>query len=373
MSASPQELHPIDASPVGRSAGPPPALFLDSPPIPVMAWRNRGDIIMKPKGSRSDTMNETRVFQEHIVRPAPGAPMLAFLLVAKLAAFAGIIYGANQRDPDPLVIVSGIVVILAAFVALFGLMVVSPNDSKVLVLFGSYQGVVKEPGFYWVNPFNSKKFVSLKVRNFETGVMETAEVKDATGKVTQSASKRRQPAKVNDRDGNPIEIAAVVVWQVVDTSAALFAVDDYVDFVHVQSESALRGLATRYHYDHENDEVHSLRGNTTQVAEELQRELQERLNKAGVEVLEARISHLAYAPEIASAMLQRQQASAVIAARAKIVEGAVGMVEMALHRLQSDKVIDLDPERRAAMVSNLMVVLCGHGGLQPVINAGTLY
>jgi regulator of protease activity HflC (stomatin/prohibitin superfamily) len=314
---------------------------------------------------------ETHAFQEHVVRPAAGAPMLVFLLLAFFGSFAGIIYGGSNRDP--LTAVACVVALIASFIALFGLMIVNPNDSKVLILFGTYQGVVKDPGFYWVNPFNSKKRVSLRVRNFETGVMETPEIKDATGKVIQSSSKRKHPAKVNDRDGNPIEIAAVVVWKVVDTSSALFSVDDYVDFVHLQSESALRNLATRYHYDSENDEVHSLRGNTTHVAEELQRELQERLHKAGVDVIEARISHLAYAPEIASAMLQRQQASAVIAARAKIVEGAVGMVEMALHRLQSDKIIDLDPERRAAMVSNLMVVLCGHGGPTPVINAGTLY
>lgn len=314
---------------------------------------------------------QTNAVQEHVVRPAAGAPMLAFLLLVMVGAFAGIIYGGNTSDP--LAVVGSIVALIAAFIALFGLMVVNPNDSKVLILFGTYQGVVKDPGFYWVNPFNSKKRVSLRVRNFETGVMETPEVKSAEGKVIQQATKRRQPAKVNDRDGNPIEIAAIVVWKVVDTSAALFAVDDYVDFVHLQGESALRNLATRYHYDSENDETHSLRGNTAHVAEELQRELQERLHKAGVEVIEARISHLAYAPEIASAMLQRQQASAVIAARQKIVEGACGMVEMALDRLQSNKVVDLDPERKATMVSNLLVVLCGHGGLQPVINAGTIY
>jgi regulator of protease activity HflC (stomatin/prohibitin superfamily) len=314
---------------------------------------------------------ETHAVQEHVVRPAAGAPMLAFLLLSILGAFAGIIFGGNTKDP--LTVVGSIVALFAAIIALFGLIVVNPNDSKVLILFGTYQGVVKDPGFYWVNPFNSKKRVSLRVRNFETGVMETAEVRNAEGKVTTPGSKRRQPAKVNDRDGNPIEIAAIVVWKVVDTSAALFAVDDYVDYVHLQGESALRNLATRYHYDSENDESHSLRGNTTHVAEELQRELQERLHKAGVDVIEARISHLAYAPEIASAMLQRQQATAVIAARQKIVEGAVGMVEMALDRLQANKVVDLDAERKANMVSNLLVVLCGHGGLQPVINAGTLY
>jgi regulator of protease activity HflC (stomatin/prohibitin superfamily) len=308
---------------------------------------------------------------EHVVRPSAGAPMLALLLGGFAAGIGCFIYaGVNN---EPLMVPVGIALILSSFVSLFGLMVVNPNDSKVLVLFGTYQGVVKDPGFYWVNPFNSKKRVSLRVRNFETGVEETPEVKSAEGKVLTAGSKRRRPAKVNDRDGNPIEIAAVVVWKVVDTSAAMFQVDDYNDFVHVQSESALRNLATRYHYDSEDDEGHSLRGNTTKVAEELQRELQERLRTAGVEVLEARISHLAYAPEIASAMLQRQQASAVVAARQKIVEGAVGMVEMALDRLAAAKVVELDSERKAVMVSNLLVVLCGHGGVQPVVNAGTLY
>jgi len=308
---------------------------------------------------------------EHLVRPTAGAPMLAVLLGGFAAAIGSFIYAGTAKEP--LMVLVGIVLILASFIGLFGLMVVNPNDSKVLVLFGTYQGVVKEPGFYWVNPFNAKKRVSLRVRNFETGVEETPEVKDATGKTVQTATKRRHPAKVNDRDGNPIEIAAIVVWKVVDTSAALFQVDDYNDFVHLQSESALRNLATRYHYDSEDDEGHSLRGNTVKVAEELQRELQERLRIAGVEVLEARISHLAYAPEIASAMLQRQQASAVVAARQKIVEGAVGMVEMALHHLAANKIVELDSERKAVMVSNLLVVLCGHSGAQPVINAGTLY
>ena len=314
---------------------------------------------------------DTQTFQEHVVRPAAGAPMLGLLLLGFFGGIAGIIYGGSHGDA--LTVIASIVVMIASFIALFGLTIVNPNDSKVLILFGSYQGVIKEPGFYWVNPFIIRRRVSLRVRNFETGVIETPEVKSMDGKVISPGSKRKQPAKVNDRDGNPIEIAAVVVWKVVDTAAALFSVDDYVDFVHLQSESALRSLAQRYHYDAENDEIHSLRGNTTQVAEELKRELHERLNKAGVDVIEARISHLAYAPEIASAMLQRQQATAVIAARQKIVEGAVGMVEMALDRLQANKVVELDAERKAVMVSNLLVVLCGHGGLQPVVNAGTLY
>jgi regulator of protease activity HflC (stomatin/prohibitin superfamily) len=235
-------------------------------------------------------------------------------------------------------------------VLLKGLMIVNPNEAQVVQLLGNYIGTVREPGFRWVNPFATRRRISMRVRNFET-----------------------QKLKVNDFDGNPIEIAAVVVWQVVDTAEAMFQVDSYENFVQVQSESALRTLATSYSYDSHVEGNASLRSHTPEMADHLKKEIQDRLAKAGVQVTEARISHLAYAAEIAGAMLQRQQASAIVAARQTIVNGAVGMVEMALDQLAQKKLVDLDPERRAAMVSNLLVVLCGERSAQPVLNTGTLY
>jgi regulator of protease activity HflC (stomatin/prohibitin superfamily) len=231
-----------------------------------------------------------------------------------------------------------------------GLFIVNPNQPKVLQVFGDYVGTARTPGLRWANPFYSKKSVSARTRNFETAKL-----------------------KVNDQAGNPIEIAAVVVWRVIDTAEALFNVDDYINFVHVQSESALRNLATRYPYVSDVAGEMDLSGHTAEMSVGLAGEIQERLEQAGVAVLEARISHLAYSAEIASAMLQRQQASAVVAARAKIVEGAVGMVEHALEQLSAKGLVELDPERRAAMVSNLLVVLCGGGHPQPVVNVGSLY
>lgn len=272
-----------------------------------------------------------------------------------------------------LTIVLGILSILAGLISIAGFLAIAPNDSRVLLLFGEYRGTVKESGFYWVNPFFTKKKVSLRVRNFETGSVTTPEQKNAEGKIVQHKSRSAgRPSKVNDRDGNPIEISAVVVWKVVNTAEALFEVDDYEHFVSVQSEAALRNLASRHPYDSEDHEV-SLRGNTSNISDQLQSDIQERLETAGVEVIEARISHLAYAPEIAAAMLQRQQAQAVVAARTKIVEGAVGMVQMALDHLAADKIVELDEERRAAMVSNLLVVLCSDRHTQPVVNTGTIY
>lgn len=257
--------------------------------------------------------------------------------------------------------------------SLFGFIAVQPNAARALLLFGQYKGTVKESGFFWVNPFFSKKKISLRVRNFETGSTRTAEKKSDAGIVVEKGGRTPgKPSKVNDRDGNPVDISAVVVWRVVDTAEALFEVDDYEHFVEVQSEAALRLLASRHPYDGDDNEI-SLRGNPAEVCQQLQQDIQERLQKAGLEVIEARISHLAYSPEIAAAMLQRQQAQAVVAARTKIVEGAVGMVEMALDQLQRDGIVDLDDERRANMVSNLLVVLCGSGHTQPVINTGTLY
>jgi regulator of protease activity HflC (stomatin/prohibitin superfamily) len=231
-----------------------------------------------------------------------------------------------------------------------GFFVVEPNQATVQMLFGMYKGSERRPGLWWVNPFMTKKKVTLRVRNFECNKL-----------------------KVNDHDGNPIEIGAVVVWKVVDSAEAIFQVDNYDNFVHVQTEAALRNLATGHPYDAHNDGQMSLRGNTADVAELLKGEVQARLEKAGVEVLEARISHLAYAPEIASAMLRRQQASAVIAARSKIVEGAVSMVQMALEELSKRAVVQLDEERKAAMVSNLLVVLCSDHETHPVVNTGSLY
>ena len=248
------------------------------------------------------------------------------------------------------IIITGIPLLGLAIFLLVGLFVVNPNEGRVLQLFGRYVGTVKDQGLRWANPLLTKKRISLRVRNFET-----------------------ERSKVNDTDGNPIEMASVVVWKVVDTGEASFEVDDYVNYVHVQSESAVRNLATRYPYDTTEEGQLSLRGATDEIAAELKTEIQSRLHKAGVKVLEARITHLAYAPEIASAMLQRQQAGAIIAARTQIVEGAVSMVEMALEKLSSQGIIDLDEERKANMVSNLLVVLCGDKGTQPVVNTGSLY
>ena len=246
--------------------------------------------------------------------------------------------------------VAWLVAAVLAMVLLVGLFVVNPNEAKVLQLFGAYKGTAKTAGLRWANPFYSKRKVSMRVRNFETTKL-----------------------KVNDKRGNPIEIAAVVVWGVVDSAEALFQVDNYEDYVRVQSESAVRNLASSYPYDAHGDGEVDLVSHSAEVSGRLRHEIQERLAQAGVEVQEARISHLAYAPEIAAAMLQRQQASAVVAARQKIVEGAVGMVEMALDQLAEKKVVDLDGEQRALMVSNLLVVLCSDRHTQPVINTGTLH
>lgn len=246
--------------------------------------------------------------------------------------------------------ITGAGVALLNFIFLTGLFMVNPNEGRVMQLFGKYVGTAREEGLRWANPFYTKKRISLRVRNFETARM-----------------------KVNDTDGNPVEIAAIVVWKVVDTAEASFHVDNYERFVEVQSESAVRNMATNYPYDSHEDGVVSLRGNTAQISEHLKKEIQDRLEQAGVEVIEARISHLAYAPEIAEVMLRRQQAGAIVAARQKIVEGAVGMVEMALKRLSEHAIVNLDEERKAQMVSNMLVVLCGDRGAQPVVNAGSIY
>ncbi|NMO02707.1 SPFH domain-containing protein [Gordonia sp. TBRC 11910] len=272
------------------------------------------------------------------------------LVVAIGGAVAGLIGFGNHRSIPGLV--GAIIAILIALVVLAiatGLTIVNPNEAKVVQFFGRYVGSVSEPGFFAVLPLTDRRSISLRVRNFET-----------------------QKLKVNDADGNPVEIAAVVVYRVVDSFKAAFSVDDYEEFVETQSEAAVRHLATTRPYDSHDEGRMSLRDGA-QVAEEMTDELRVRTESAGIEVIEARITHLAYAPEIAQAMLVRQQAAQVVAARQKIVEGAVGMVGLALDRLSEDGVVELDEERRAAMVSNLLVVLCGDRATQPVVNAGTLY
>ena len=274
------------------------------------------------------------------------APSGLLVLLALLAVLAvDVVLFIADVAADSQVSFGGLICILLVpviVVLLAGVFVVNPNEGRVLQFFGRYVGTVRDQGLRWANPLFTKRRISLRVRNFET-----------------------ERSKVNDTDGNPIEMAAVVVWKVVDTAEATFEVDDYVNYVHVQSESAVRNLATRYPYDtHEEGRI-SLRGNTEEIAGQLQTEIQGRLHKAGVEVLEARITHLAYAPEIASAMLQRQQAGAIIAARSQIVDGAVSMVEMALENLSKRQIVELDEERKAAMVSNLLVVLCGDKATQP--------
>ncbi|KFN49738.1 hypothetical protein P873_09275 [Arenimonas composti TR7-09 = DSM 18010] len=286
--------------------------------------------------------------KELTVRSLPGIPALLGLIL--LIVLAIVVFIAGVQQPQPVVVIAGILLAVVAMVSLGGFYMVEPNQAAVLSLFGKYVGTVKEQGLRWNNPFYSAQKVSLRVRNFESGKL-----------------------KVNDSDGSPIEIGAVIVWQVVDSAEAVYNVDDYESFVHIQSEAALRAMATSYPYDLHDDGRIALRSHATEISKHLTDEIQERLAQAGVHVIEARISHLAYAPEIAQAMLQRQQASAIIAARTRIVEGAVSMVEMALEQLSARNVVELDPERRAVMVSNLLVVLCGERGTQPVVNAGSIY
>jgi len=287
--------------------------------------------------------------QESAYRPASGGLMVLLVIAMLLLAIAVLIGGIVARTGG-MVILGALGVVLTLFLT-NGFLIVQPNQAAVLVFFGKYSGSVKKNGFFWVNPFIVKHKVSLRARNLNGDKL-----------------------KVNDRAGNPIEIAAVVVWQVSNTAQAQFDVDDYIEYVKTQSESAVRHLATSYPYDTgESSGEASLRGNIEEVSEQLEQELADRLGRAGVEVVEARLSHLAYAPEIAGAMLQRQQADAIIAARAKIVDGAVGMVEDALKHLGERGIVELDDERKAHMVMNLLVVLCGHSDAQPVLNAGSMY
>jgi regulator of protease activity HflC (stomatin/prohibitin superfamily) len=294
-----------------------------------------------------DKLENTMITEKEI--KAPNGIMFIFvLLTAQLSALAMLIN--NMMNANTILIIISLLITIAIFVGWFGFFMVNPKEARVMQLFGKYAGTVHDSGLRWANPFYTKMRVSLRVRNFESSKL-----------------------KVNDKNGNPIEIAAVIVWEVTDTAEAVFQVDDYEDFVSIQSESALRNLATSYAYDHHEDDDISLRSDPAKISEALKIEVQDRLEKAGVTVIESRISHLAYAPEIANAMLKRQQAMAIIAARRTIVEGAVGMVEMALSKLEECGIVELDTERKAAMVSNLLVVLCSDEAAQPVVNAGSLY
>ena len=286
--------------------------------------------------------------KENPIRSIAGIPMLLVLLLAGVAAAA--LLGNAMTVHSGLQFFVALTIGVLALFAMIGLYKVEPNQAAVLSLFGKYIGTVKDNGLRWNNPFFAKKKVSQRVRNFESGKL-----------------------KVNELDGSPIEIAAVIVWQVVDSAEAVYNVDDYESFVHIQTESALRAMATSYPYDQHEEGQFALRSHAAEISQHLEKELSERLGDAGVQVLNARISHLAYAPEIAHAMLQRQQANAVVAARTRIVYGAVSMVEMALEQLKEKGVVDLDEERKAQMVSNLLVVLCSDRSTQPVVNTGTLY
>ena len=290
------------------------------------------------------------MIREQERQTASGMLMLFVFLTFMVIAAVTFVRAVRSGEDGTMVAVTSVAVFVLSVLGLTGLFTVAPNEGRVLQLFGAYRGTARDEGLRWANPFYTKKRISLRIRNFES-----------------------QRLKVNDTDGNPIEIAAVVVWKVVDTAEAVFEVDDFENYVKVQSESAVRNLATRYPYDAHEEGHMSLRGSTDEVAKGLKAEIHDRLAKAGVEVIEARISHLAYASEIAAAMLRRQQAGAIIAARTKIVEGAVGMVDMALDLLAKSGRVTLDEERKAAMVSNLLVVLCADREAQPVVNTGTLY
>jgi regulator of protease activity HflC (stomatin/prohibitin superfamily) len=284
--------------------------------------------------------------KERQVLTLPGVPMVLFLLVLLAASAWWLVNSVDAFiSPVPPLLAGGLVCFCA-----WGFFIVQPNQAAVMQFFGKYVGSERNSGLRWANPFYSKKTVTLRVRNFESSKL-----------------------KVNDLEGAPIEIAAVVVWQVHDAAEAVFNVDDYENFVQVQSEAALRQMATSYPYDLHEDHKIALRSHANEISEHLRNEVQERLAQAGLTVIEARVSHLAYAPEVAQAMLQRQQAAAIIAARTRIVEGAVSMVHMALEQLAAKGVVQLDEERKAAMVSNLLVVLCGERGTQPIVNTGTLY
>ena len=290
--------------------------------------------------------------RERIARGASGWPVLAVAILVIILSIATFIAGVQQQDDAVILSLVGLSVLLglAGLLALAGLTPVAPGEARVIQLLGRYTGTVRTDGLRWVNPLTARRRVSTRIRNHETDVL-----------------------KVNDADGNPIEIAAVVVWQVEDTARAVFEVDDFIEFVAIQTETAVRHIANSYSYDSHDTALMSLRDNADEITARLSEEIGVRVAAAGVKIIESRLTRLAYSPEIAHAMLRRQQANAIVAARARIVEGAVGMVEMALLRLAENHVVDLDEERKAAMVSNLLVVLCGDRDAQPVVNAGTLY
>ncbi|GAA2262982.1 MULTISPECIES: SPFH domain-containing protein [Streptomyces] len=309
------------------------------------------------------SMTEPQVTADVPEMPAPrvreftahsiGGGLALLLGLFGLLAGAGLIAAATSvhaAGAQAALIIGGILVALAAFLAMCGLNMVAPGEARVVQLFGRYRGTIRQDGLRWVNPFTSRTKISTRVRNHETAVL-----------------------KVNDAYGNPIELAAVVVWRVEDTAQATFEVDDYIEFVSTQTEAAVRHIAIEYPYDAHEEDGLSLRGNAEEITEKLAVELHARVEAAGVQIIESRFTHLAYAPEIASAMLQRQQAGAVVAARRQIVDGAVGMVEAAIARITERDIVELDSERKAAMVSNLMVVLCGDRAAQPVLNTGSLY
>ncbi|MEU1313419.1 SPFH domain-containing protein [Streptomyces cinnamoneus] len=301
-------------------------------------------------GSTPDTPSRPPV-REVPASDIGGGLALLLGLVGLLGGAGVIVAGGVLGKPAVFALVPvGIVVVLAAIIAMCGLNTVAPGQAQVVQLFGRYRGTIRTEGLRWVNPFTSREKISTRVRNHETAVL-----------------------KVNDAYGNPIELAAVVVWRVEDTAQAMFEVEDFQEFVATQTEAAVRHIAIEYPYDAHDENALSLRGNAEEITEKLAEELHERVAAAGVRIIESRFTHLAYAPEIASAMLQRQQAGAVVAARQLIVEGAVGMVEQALERINEQGIVELDEERKAAMVSNLMVVLCGDRAAQPVLNTGTLY
>ncbi|WP_338672542.1 SPFH domain-containing protein [Streptomyces sp. SCSIO 30461] len=292
---------------------------------------------------------QVREFTAHSI----GGGLALPLGLAGLALGVGLIFtgaAATGGGAKAALVVLGVLLITASFLAMAGLNMVAPGEARVVQLFGRYRGTIRTDGLRWVNPLTSREKISTRVRNHETAVL-----------------------KVNDAYGNPIELAAVVVWKVEDTAQALFEVDDFLEFVSTQTEAAVRHIAIEYPYDAHNEDGLSLRGNAEEITEKLAVELHARVEAAGVRIIESRFTHLAYAPEIASAMLQRQQAGAVVAARRQIVDGAVGMVEAALARIGEEGFVELDEERKAAMVSNLMVVLCGDRAAQPVLNTGTLY
>jgi len=284
-----------------------------------------------------------------IERKAINGLMVQLLIIAGYVA-VGYLFVTSIRTEDPTRLIPALLSFVVLIILQAGIFSVQPNQARVLTLFGTYVGSVKSSGLWWANPFYKKQAISLRIRNFETAKL-----------------------KVNDQGSNPIEIGAIVVWQVVDSAEALFEVDNYEDYVRVQSESAVRALASQYPYDSNSTEIRSLSHNAADISEQLASEVQARLSKAGMKVLEARLAHLAYAPEIANAMLRRQQASAIIAARVLIVEGAVSMVDMALKLIDEKGMVRLDEERKAAMVSNLLVTLCAEQPMQPVVNTGSLY